>query len=323
MEDFTNRVGSVIALPALLDNIASSYALGDIIASVPILIGYQDYNVDLTTSKGRYVVKIFSKEKSKERIDDVVWAYAHSAKLGVPVAQIIQTPDKRPVIEISGDSRPVYACVFAYFPSKPLTRVPVTDTDLDLLTNAMAAIHRIPKTVHRYYDTLGIINLTDLYKKNNAALNTEELAIITPVVAKMSKIDFSAFPHSIIHGTFEKENVLKNPTGEIRLLDFGCMDYNASILDIATYIANFTLYLDDTRRTHVAHRILEVYEQSRPLTSAERAALPTLIRSQFAAHAIHMTYYMRIDHDMTKQTQTWLDRGWDGLRTYASVKKIL
>lgn len=323
MDDFSRRVGSTLDLPRILEVTARSCSLGDILASAPILTGYQDYNMDLTTSRGRYVVKIFSEEKSKERIDDVMWAYAHSRALEVPVPALCPTADKRNLIEIPGVPHPSYLCVFEYFAGKPLTRVPITDTDLETLTKAMTTIHHISKTIHHYYDTMGIINLPEEFKKNSTALNPEELSTIAPIVAKLIRIKLSTFPHSIIHGTFEKENVLKNPAGDLCLLDFGCMDYNATVLDIATYIANFTLYLEKTKRDHVIHLILDTYQKVRSLTPSERAALPTLIRSQYAAYVVGMTYHMRIDHDMTKQTQAWLDRGWDGLRMYDKDKRIL
>lgn len=323
MDNLFSRVSSTNTLAQVLQLVAVAFQLGDIQTSAPLLTGYQDCNIDLLTSRGRYVVKIFSKEITKQRIDDIIWAYTTFAKHSVPVPVLQKTTDNLHILEIPGDTHPSYACVFEYFAGKPLTRVPITDSDLVTLTNAMTTIHKMPHAIHHYYDTQGIINLPDEYKQKNTALSTEELSIIAPIVAKLARIKLSTFPQSIIHGTFEKENVLKNPAGDLCLLDFGCMDHNASVLDIATYIANFTLYLDKTRRDHVIRLILDTYQKARPLTPEEHAALPTLIRSQFAAYFVGMTYHMRIEHDMTKQTQTWLDRGWDGLRMYDKEKRII
>ncbi len=323
MDDSFSRVGSTRTLPSILEHTAQLFALGTVVSFVPITTGYQDYNVELTTTNGKYVVKIFAADRSKQRIDDVIRAHTASAKLRLPVPGLLETADKRKLIDIPGKTHPIYLCVFEYFPGKPFTRTPVTDTDLVTLTRTMSAIHRIQGVIHPYYDSLGIINLPEEFKTKKSALNSDELTAITPVVTKLGKINLSLFPRSIIHGTFEKENILKSATGEICILDFGCMDYQASILDIATFIANFTLYVDTTKRSAIIRTILDTYEEKRPLTKDEIAALPTLIRSQFAAYAIGMSYHMRIEHDMTKQTQTWLDRGWDGLRAYAAVKKIL
>ncbi len=323
MDTLLTRIDSAMTLSSVLESAAGSFGLGNIQSSATILTGYQDYNVELTTSTGRYVVKIFAKDKTIRRIDDVLWAYEAFAKKHVPVPTLRHTTDGQTRMELAGVEHPSYLCVFDFFPGKPLTRVPVTDTDLVTLTNAMSAIHKTQHTIQPYYDTLAIANVQKEFQLKKDALSADELSLITPVIAKFSRIKLPAFPQSIIHGTFEKENVLKNPAGDLCLLDFGCMDYNASVLDIATCIANVTLYLDKVRRDQVIRVMLDTYHASRPLTPEERAALPTLIRCQYAAYAIGMSHHMRIDHDMSKQTQTWLDRGWDGLKAYAKVTRIV
>lgn len=294
-----------------LQHIAKECSLGEIQSASPILTGYQDQNIDLQTSVGHFVIKIFSQEKTVERIQDVLWAYKTASKSGAPVPRLVSTTQ---------DAR---ACVFDYFDGKPLTRVPLIDSDLMTLTNAMSKIHAMKRSINHYYDTMAIVNCPGEYNKKITALSPEEQKILVPIIQKLQKINLSTFPQSIIHGTFEKENVLKNSTGDICLLDFGCMDFNASILDIATFIANFTIYVDEVKRTHITQVILSTYQKFRLLTKEERSVLPTLIRAQYAAYIIGMSYRMRIEHDMTKQTQSWLDRGWDGLRTYEKVKHIL
>lgn len=311
MQDIFQRVDSNQTLPKLLESIVDELKLGTIISSAPIPTGYQDCNIDLTTTNGRYVVKIFSKEHSKQRIEDISWIYTSASKHGIPIP------------EVFGITHDFSACVFSFFDGKSLTRTPATDTDLVTLTNAMTKIHSVKRDIHHYYDTMGIVNLSTEYSKKISALSPEEQMTISPVIHKFQKIKLSTFPQSIIHGAFEKENVLKNTNGDICLLDFGCMDFNASILDIATFIANFTLYLDPLRRKLIIHLILETYQKYRPLLPEELSALPTLIRSQYTAYIICMSYHMRIEHDMTKQTQSWLDRGWDGLHAYQDIKKLV
>ncbi len=323
MPEIFSRVDSTQPLAQVLQMATHSFGLGDIQTYAPILTGYQDCNISLVTSSGRYVVKLFSKEKTKRRIDDVIWAYTTFAKHNVPVPVLCATPDNRYIMEIPGNIHPSFLCVFTYFAGKPLTRGPTTDTDLVTLTCAMATIHTMQHSIGRYYDTLGITNLTEEYKKKSDALSADERARIVPVISAFRKIHLSSLPQSIIHGTYEKENVLKNPDGNLCLLDFGCMDLTASVLDIATFIANFTLYLDTDKRSHVIRVILDTYQSVRPITPDERSALLPLIRSKYAAYAVVMSYHMRVEHDLTKQTQTWLDRGWDGLRTYEKMKRLV
>lgn len=323
IHDIFTRVDSTLPLTQILAKAARTFNLGAIKKTTPILTGYQDCNIDLETDKGRFVIKIFSADKTKQRITDVTGGYIKSKKAGIPVPILLETTDGGHLMEIAGANHPSYACAFAFFEGKPLTKTPVSDEDIVTLTRIMATMHRMQKPIHRYYDTMGIINIAAEYKKRSDALLPGEQTLIIPIINKIQRMNLSAFPQSIIHGTLEKENVLKNSSGELCLLDLGCVDYSASVLDIATFLANFTLYVTDEKRKHITRLVIDTYQAERPLTPSELTALPTLIRAQFAAYIIGMTYHMRRKHDMTKQTQTWLDRGWDGLKTYTNVRKLL
>lgn len=323
MIDPLHRIDIPLPLPEIIKKAASEFQLGGIEGFSVISAGYQECNIDLHTASGRFVVKIFSREKTKHRIDDVMWGYSRFHKLGALLPNPRTRKDGSPVLEIPGSTQPAFLVVFDFFAGKPLTQTPITDADIIAITGAIATIHKSPKTIGRYYDTLGIANLALEYEKKSDALFADEITRIKPVITKLHKFKLGSFRQSVIHGSVEKENVLKNSEGTLCLLDLGCMDYNASVLDIATLIANFSAYLPETKRVHLTGLILTIYQQSIALTREEIAALPSLIRAQYAAHIIGMTYHMRKDHDMSKQTQTWLDRGWDGLRCYQHINTVI
>jgi len=323
MNDIFTRVDSIQPLSTVLDTVVSYFQLGTIQKYSPILAGYQDCNVELVTDTGHFVIKFFSFEKSKERIDDIMHGYTAISHAGVPMPSLQKGANHSFLIEIPGKINPSFACVFDYIDGKPLTKTPVTDIDLSILARNIALIHTIQKPIHRYYDAMGIINIPNEYKQKHEALSLDEQSKIAPIVAKLSRIHLSKFHQSIIHGSIEKENILKQADGNLYIIDLGCMDYNASILDVATLIANMTIYTGEEKRRHSIHEIITSYTKLLPISPPEMLALPTLIRAQFAAYIINMTYHMRKDHDMTKQTQTWLDRGWDGLKAYTGIRKLL
>lgn len=322
MNDIFTRVDSVTALPQVLEQIALAYGLGAIVTSSPILTGYQDCNIDLSAANGRFIIKIFASDKTKERIDDVITGYTTLRKNGVAVPLLKTTTDGHTLWETPGNQHASYACVFEYFEGKPFTKTQPTDADIASLTAMLAKIHSTKHLTPHYYDTMGIVNLVSEYKLKSGALSSDELSKISPVVSHLQRIPIATFPKALIHGTPEKENVLKNANGELCLLDLGCMDYNAAIIDIATLIANFALYVTEEKRKHLIRLVLDTYNSTRQITPAELTALPSLIRAQYAAYIIAMTHHMRKDHDMTKQTQIWLDRGWDGLKAFTNVRKL-
>lgn len=68
LQDFNKRIGLNTKLDNISSEICKSYDLGNFISNELITIGYEDYNYYLTTSKGKYCVKIFSKERTREDV---------------------------------------------------------------------------------------------------------------------------------------------------------------------------------------------------------------------------------------------------------------
>lgn len=205
MNDIFTRVDSVTALPQVLEQIALAYGLGAIVTSSPILTGYQDCNIDLSTANGRFIIKIFASDKTKERIDDVIAGYITLRKNGVAVPILKTTTDGRTLWETPGNQHASYACVFEYFEGKPFTKTQPTDADIVSLTAMLAKIHSTKHLTPHYYDTMGIVNLVSEYKLKSGALSSEELSKISPVVSHLQRIPIATFPKALIHGTPEKK----------------------------------------------------------------------------------------------------------------------
>ena len=70
LQDFNKRIGLNTKLDNISKEISNIYKLGDFISNDLITIGYEDYNYILTTSKGRYCVKIFNKERNKKNLNN-------------------------------------------------------------------------------------------------------------------------------------------------------------------------------------------------------------------------------------------------------------
>ena len=68
LQDFNKRIELNTDLKNISVQICNYYDLGVFISNELIEIGYEDYNYYLTTSKGKYCVKIFSKIRTSEDI---------------------------------------------------------------------------------------------------------------------------------------------------------------------------------------------------------------------------------------------------------------
>ena len=68
LQDFNKRIKLNTDLKNISEQICSYYNLGEFTFNELIIIGYEDYNYYLNTSKGKYCVKIFSKIRTLRRL---------------------------------------------------------------------------------------------------------------------------------------------------------------------------------------------------------------------------------------------------------------
>lgn len=303
MDSLFSRVDIAGSLEDLLMRVATNYRLGSIQSHKLLPDGYQELNVLVTTTSGRFVVKIFSKEKSLQRVQDNVWGYLTFKEKGVPMPVLQQNTNGEYILSTKGKRRTTHLCVTDYFDGSYLHTKDASDSDIRLLAEHMATIHSHTKRIHRYYDTMGLVNLLTQYKKFRSYLSSNLLVLVEPVVKEFSSIHLGEFRHSIIHGTFESKNILKNKKGELCLLDLGCMDYNASIVDVATFLANYTIDMNKKDKQERINLFLTAYQTQHPLTAKEVRSLPILIRAQYATIVVRTNYYIRRKRDTSSQTR--------------------
>lgn len=72
MNEFEVRIGLDFPLEHLSKEICEVYNLGQFVSNKLIEIGYEDYNFILQTSMGKYVVKVFSNERSDTDAQNLV-----------------------------------------------------------------------------------------------------------------------------------------------------------------------------------------------------------------------------------------------------------
>ena len=67
LQDFNKRIGLNTKLDNISKEICNIYNLGNFISNDLITIGYEDYNYILTSSQGKYCVKILLMKNKKSK----------------------------------------------------------------------------------------------------------------------------------------------------------------------------------------------------------------------------------------------------------------
>lgn len=302
-----------------LQHVSSVFQLGTIKKFLRFPLGYQELNIKLETSHGVYIVKTFSKEKPLSRVKENIQGYLEFSKLGVPMPKLRVTKDNEFILITKGEHQEVYTCVMEYFEGKSFLNIPITKLDVMKITGFMASMHQSKFKPTHYYDTLGIVNFRHIYDQQAHVLPVQEKNEIQRTLEEFQQIPLAKFRQSVIHGTLERENVLKDAQGTYCILDLGCMDYNASIVDMATFLANFTIDMDEKETAQIIRGVVVEYQRLQALTADERFALPILMKSQYAILIIGMMHALKIERDDSKQTKHWLEFGKHGLNKFQDI----
>jgi 4-aminobutyrate aminotransferase-like enzyme/Ser/Thr protein kinase RdoA (MazF antagonist) len=124
-------------------------------------------------------------------------------------------------------------------------------------------------------------------------LPPERQRLLEPIFDEWRRIDWSALPHSVIHGDANDYNVLTDPEGArvVTILDFGDVVYSATVCNLAIAIAYAMLGQEDP--IAAAARVVEGYREVRPLSAAEIEALYPLAAARLAMSVCYAAWQSR------------------------------
>ena len=71
-QEFYDRINLNTNLENISKEICKKYNLDDYISDELILVGYEDFNYILNTTKGKYCVKIFNKERTNKDVNNYI-----------------------------------------------------------------------------------------------------------------------------------------------------------------------------------------------------------------------------------------------------------
>ena len=69
---YYDRIDYIDNIDNLSRKVCEEYKLGDLLNTKVIEIGYEDFNMIINTSTGKYFVKVFANYRSDEEVNDVI-----------------------------------------------------------------------------------------------------------------------------------------------------------------------------------------------------------------------------------------------------------
>ena len=310
LQDFNKRIGLNTDLRNISQKICESYNLGEFISNELITIGYEDYNYYLTTSTGKYCVKIFSKIRTKEDIKnylDRIRAVANS-EINSPKPLIVND-DITLALDYKNNHYDI--CVFEYINGKnyfELEEKPSKDI-IKEIARQTAMINNLDIKPNFIYDTWAIVNFGDEYKKKREYLSDRYKSEFDKLLVELNKTDFENLPKAFVHGDIISTNVMLDNNSKIWIIDFAVSNYLPRIIDLAVIACN--MCLDEKSKNNTYDNIsvlLSEYNKYNQLTKYELKVFGTFYKLANAMHILQPQYIIQMDGD-SEENQYWLNEG--------------
>lgn len=273
----------------------------------PINEGYEDANIILNTSSGKYVLKIFFAERELENINSYIKILTECKNIGVPTTEILlEYNDGLGIYEYKNVK--TYYIITKFFEGNNFQKTTPTNEDIRKVTEYIAKLNTLNFEVGEGYDSWGIKAFPEEYKKKKEKLTLEQDLLVKNIYEEYSKLDMSSFSKSVIHGDMQRKHVIKNSNNEYCILDFGCMAHDYKVIELATYLAWFCLQEDTWNHKDMIYKeVLDIYNSIHNLTDEEISSLPLLIKASYSAY--YMTTSVMInDGDTSEETLNWHNR---------------
>ena len=310
LQDFNKRIGLNTELENISREVCKNYDLGNFISNELITIGYEDYNYYLTTSKGKFCVKIFSKERSTEDVNNYLERIRIVANSNVSAPKPLLVNDDI-MLSLNYQDNHYDICVFEYINGKNYFQLQENPDNevIKELAKQTAMINNLDINPNFIYDSWAIINFAEEYNKKREFLSSEYQEQFDKLVEEFKSIDFEQLPKAFVHGDIISTNVMLDDNKKIWIIDFAVSNYLPRIIDLAVIACNMCLDKNSKEKTYDNISLLiSEYNRYNELTEYELEVFGILYMVANAMHILQTQYIIKTDGD-SEENQYWLNEG--------------
>ncbi len=313
---FWNRIGYKGTLETICKPVCKDFNLGSFISSKLVPVGYEDFNLILKTSKGKYFVKIFAKSRPAKDCKRYLHLIESAIRADVSVPRLFES-NQGHMYSLRIDKVVLRLVVMEYVNGKDLyalKKLPSMN-EIRYLARQAAIINSIKSKPHFIYDTWAITNFPKEYRKKWRYLSKNDLSLIKPLVKDFKKINIAKLPHAFVHGDIIKTNIIRDKNNKLWIVDFSVSNYYPRIQELAVLACNFLF--DEKNKAKSKNNLnlaLDEYEKILPLTEREKSALFTYIKLAHAMHVLCANYEKIVNNNKSEENTYFLNQGRYGLK---------
>lgn len=312
---FQKRISYQGDLKPFLQKISKDFNIGEYESHEIVPIGYEDFNLFLTTNKGTYFVKIFGTFRDENECLRYVEIIKQAVNAGVSTPKLYESNQGYLYqINLEGTDRLI---VMEYIDGKIFYELQTTPTEKEtkFIVKQAALINKINLKPSLVYDHWAITSFPGEYKQKGQYLDENDRNLIEPMVNTFKSLSIEKLPHCFVHGDITKTNTMRSINGNIYILDFAVANYYPRIQELAVILCD--LFFDpknpDTFLKNYDLATTE-YNKQLQLTSDEIKKLPDYVKMAHTMHILLANHEKVVNGNNSSENEHFLNMGRIGLK---------
>lgn len=312
---FYERIDQIEDIGILSELVCKEYNIGDYLGTKLVEIGYEDFNAIITTSTGKYFMKVYNNTRTDEEVKDVIERAYIAEQNGVKAPKVYKNSHGEMVTRIHDKDSCFRVSLMEYIDGENFYELGKEATDEELLEIADLASEfgNIDYNPNFIYDSWAISNFITEYEKKKDFINPESLKNVEPIYDEFKQFNYHELPKSFTHGDIILTNVIKDHNDDFWIVDFSVSNYTVRLNEIAVASNDFGIVEGNKEKSEKRVKMMfERWAQNVNATEAERKAFQLLFRVENAIYILNPSYEIAKGND-SKENRMYLEMGKFGL----------
>ena len=259
-----------------LANFIAGYDLGDLMSFKGIAEGVENTNYFLHTTAGTFILTLYEKRVAREDLPFFLGLMEHLASRGISCPTPLRDSRGHNLNELAGRPATIISFLEGFWVRRP------TPAHCHAVGKAMAQMHLSGDGFAlKRANALGVSGWQPLYQEfadRCREISPDLGGLIEDELADLTGAWPRDLPMGVIHADLFPDNVFFLADKLSGLIDFNFACNDALAYDIAVCLNAWCFEQDLSFNVTKGRALLRGYEEVRPLTASECAAMPTLAR---------------------------------------------
>lgn len=316
------RINNINNIKQISETICKIYNIGEYKKHQVVEIGYEDFNIILDTTLGKYFVKILNKDRTNEECQRLANIYEIAKKHGINVPKIYKN-DNKLILEINKKNTLLRIILMEYIDGINMYELSrkLTVEEIKEVAIQAAKINKIDFKVKSYYDEWTITNFKNEYEKKYDLICEEDKEIVNICYKEFIKTDLEDLPKSYIHGDIMNANLIKDKE-KIWLIDFSTLNYMPRIIELVVMAYGICICNSREESIKRLNYCLNIYNKQNKITKKELEKF-NIILNAMGAMSIMQASYIKKNNENFKENQYWIDKGKETINLKLKKEEII